>query len=149
MALLKAVLSRAVRWGWIERNPIEGFPMLREPPGRVRYLTEDEEARLMQALEGKDLLRRVVVFAMNTGMRQGEILNLRWEDVDLEAGFVHIRTSKSGKSRFVPLNNRALQVLSEVGPGGPSDLVFSTSTGRKYTNLRRDFKRALKRLSQK
>ena len=145
VALIKAILSRAVQWGWLDKNPIQGMAMLKEPPGRVRYLTEDEERRLMEAMKSRPLLRRVVVFAMNTGMRQGEILHLKWSDVDLEAGFVHIPDSKSGRRRDVPLNQTALSVLKELEPGPPQALVFATSTGRPYTNLRRDFKKALER----
>ena len=143
VALLKAVLSRAVQWGWLDKNPIQGMAMLKEPPGRVRYLTEDEERRLMEAMQSMPLLRRVVVFAMNTGMRQGEILALRWADTDPDAGFAHIPDSKSGRRRDVPLNQSALGVLRELQGGPPEALVFATSTGRSYTNLRRDFNKAL------
>jgi integrase len=71
----------AIRDSKTERNPVSKIKLLREPSGRVRYLTDEEEARLMSALP-TDAERRRVTILLQTGLRKSEFLGLRWKDAD-------------------------------------------------------------------
>jgi integrase len=82
VAALHRLLNKAVEWEAIEKNPGAGRKMLPERKGRTRFLSVDEAGRLMDACSSH--LYPIVLCALETGMRRGEILNLRWEDMDLE-----------------------------------------------------------------
>lgn len=113
-------------------NPVAG---IRRPPteqGRERRLEDDEETRLLAALEehsgeqkradGKKyrvgtknrFIKPVVRFAIETAMRRGEILALAWENVDLQKRTAYLPRTKNGDSRTVPLSSRAIAVLEEL-----------------------------------
>jgi integrase len=81
---------------------------------RIRYLTADEEARLLEALEGCPWLCNIVVMALHTGMRRGELTNLKWFDVDFERRVLNVRNTKNGRDRFVPINSTVLQLLERL-----------------------------------
>ena len=80
----------------------------------MRYLTFDEEARLLEKLEGQEWVQRIVTMAISTGMRQGEIFNLTWFDVDLPGDLLHVRVSKNGKDRFVTINQTVRTMLERL-----------------------------------
>jgi integrase len=95
-----------------------------------RWLTADEEERRMVA--SSPWLGEFIVFALNTGMRQGEILNLQWQDVDFTRGtLVVVMKSKNGTRRTIPLNTKAYELLaSKQGATGVSKgPVFRTPRG--------------------
>jgi integrase len=108
-------------WGlWVPRNPVK---LVRRPPvprGRTRRLKEGEELRLLDACDrGRTpLLKPLIIFAIETGMRRGELLDLRWEHVDLKLSVAHLPLTKNGDSRDVPLSRRAVQTLQELRAGG-------------------------------
>lgn len=116
LAALSHVFTIAVNeWGWLEDNPIRKVRKPKEPKGRNRYLTEDEIPALLEACNNSSnpYLHTIVVLALSTGMRQGEILNLRWPDVNLDDGRITLRDTKNGETRTVPLAGRALDSLRE------------------------------------
>lgn len=82
-----------------------------ESPGRTRFLSNDERARLLRECKPDLDLYTVVVLALSTGMRQSEIRFLQWGQVDLELGQIHLETTKSGHYRIVPLVGQALELL--------------------------------------
>jgi integrase len=69
---------------------------------------------LFENLEGQEWVQRIVTMAINTGMRQGEIFDLTWFDVDLSRGLLHVRVSKNGKDRFVPINQTIRTMLERL-----------------------------------
>jgi integrase len=87
--------------------------MLPEAPARQPALTADEESRLMEACT-PSWLRLLVRVAIGTGMRQGEVLALKWGDLDTDAGEAIVRDSKSGRSRRVPVHPAVLAELAEL-----------------------------------
>ena len=117
LAALSHVLSRAVEWGWIRDNPAKAVTRPREPRGRVRYLTDEEREALLAACAASDLamLHPMVVLALATGARRGELLSLRWPDVDLERGRVVFHHTKNGDRRSAPLTGVPRAVLAEWG----------------------------------
>jgi len=107
LAVLSKVFTLAVEAGAATNNPCLRVKKLRQDNARTRYLSEEEEGRLMSALGTRPHLRPVVVLALNTGMRRGEILALKWEQVDLSRGVITVINTKSARDRMVPINARA------------------------------------------
>jgi integrase len=128
-AFLKHLFNVAIRDGKTERNPVGKLKMLREPSGRVRYLSDEEERALMVNLltdEGRDRLRVL----LQTGLRKSEFLGLRWKDVDLKAGVLTIPRSKHGEARHVPLTSEVRAIISRRPRSlDASSLIFPNSLG--------------------
>lgn len=83
-ALGNAFTVATNEWEWMEENPMRKISKLSEPRGRVRFLDDEERERLLEACKASTspYLHTLVVLALSTGARQGELLNLRWSDVD-------------------------------------------------------------------
>jgi integrase len=120
---LKTLFTKAIEWGKLEASPAAKVKRFKEPPPRDRILTTDEAQRLLEAADAE--LRPILEVALGTGMRRGEILALRWADVDLVRGIISVRMSKSGKPRLVPVSGQLAGVLGALKPRG--DRVFGQS----------------------
>jgi len=130
-AFLKHVFNVAIRDGRIDRNAVARLKMLREPSGRVRYLSDDEEARLMKAL-ASDADRQRVTVLLQTGLRKGEFLGLRWKDIDVKTGVLTIPRSKNGDTRHVPLTSTVRAIFSRLPRTlDTSGLVFPNGEGNR------------------
>ena len=103
----------AVDHGHLAENPCRRVRKFRLDNRRERYLTRDEEPRLLKAADGysRKYLKAIIVIALNTGMRRGEILNLVWADVDATRGLLLVSNTKSGRDRYVPINEAVRNVL--------------------------------------
>jgi integrase len=115
LALLGHVFTIAVKeWSWVATNPVRNVRKLKEPPGRIRYLTDEERTKLLNVCrESKSpLLYLVVILALSTGMRKGEIMTLRWHQVDLEQQRITLYKTKNGDVRVVPLIGVAHELMS-------------------------------------
>src|SRR4051812_8771001 len=115
-------------WGlWLPRNPVK---LVRRPPvprGRTRRFKEGVEEVLLSACDrGRNrLLKPLIVLAIETGMRRGELLDLCWENVDLKRCVAHLELTKNGDSRDVPLSRRAVETLRQLNAIDPkSERVF-------------------------
>lgn len=153
LASLRAALAKAFEWKLVSLEPAAIVRVKSVAAEKVvRYMTPEEEASLRATLRSRDArwitsqLRRspsrsapprkggfgdhvtpVILLAMNTGLRRGELLKLSWSDVDLNAGSLTVRAAnaKSGRARFVPLNSEARWVLAEwKAQTIPGDRVF-------------------------
>jgi integrase len=143
-------VSVAVKeWEWLDSSPMPRVTKQREPRGRTRYLDDgkhgtDERARLLAACdEGPDYLRPVVMLALATGMRRGEILGLRWHDVDLATGALTLWETKNGERRVVPATGAALDVLRAWGKVQPIDRAEHVFSGT--SSFHHAFERAVAR----
>ncbi len=117
MAALSAAFTTAVKeWGWMEDNPMRKVTKPKEPRGRVRFLSDDERNRLLKACKESTnpYLYTVVILALSTGMRQGEIMGLTWDVVDLNQGRAILHETKNGERRAVAITGHALEVLKEL-----------------------------------
>lgn len=103
------------KYGWITDNPILKVTTPAQPKGRVRFLDDAEREKLLQACkESKNpVLYPCVVLALSTGMRQGELMGLKWQDVDLQHGVIILHETKNGERRRVPVSGLALELLKE------------------------------------
>jgi len=153
LATLRHAFSYAMKeLEWIPTNPLSR--MLRtEPRGRVRFLSDDERSRLLEACKKSTLrnLYPLVLLAISTGARQTELLSLRWSDIDLDRQVAVLQHTKNGDRRALPLQGEALRVLQELrdraGTDTDADHVFF---GRKGPTLPQPFptnawKRALEK----
>jgi integrase len=99
------------------------------PEGRTRHLEPAELQKLLLACP--PWLRPVVGLAVSTGMRRGELMRIRWKDVDQERGRILLELTKNGKPRFAYLNQLANQVIASLELGKSSDLIFPGLTPSK------------------
>ena len=116
LAYISAVINHARReWSINVENPVSRVRKPSAPAGRDRVLTRAEEIRLFEALRPtgrrSPWLYPLVVLALETAMRRGELLALRWEDVNLGVRTATLHDTKNGEARVVPLSSRALEVL--------------------------------------
>ncbi|EEF7941966.1 tyrosine-type recombinase/integrase [Salmonella enterica] len=116
LALLSVLYNLAkVEWGTCRANPVAGVRRPKSSPGRDRRLTSSEERRLSKYFQARNAeLYTIFHLALETGMRQGEILSLRWEHIDLQHGVAHLPVTKNGSVRDVPLSRRARQLLQQL-----------------------------------
>ncbi len=168
---LSAVLTKAVQLKALAVNPLRELKPLKVANGKVRFLNPKEEARLRAALTARDAVLRtkrengnawraarghaalpdhgtygdhltpMVLLSMNTGMRQGEVFTLRWDDVDLPRKLVSVRAevAKSGKLRYINLNTEATHVLThwQRQTGVDVGLVFPGKEGKVFVDVKK------------
>jgi integrase len=130
LALVRHAFNVAIReWEWCRENPMQKVRLERVHNEIDRWLASEEEARLLAA--APDWLREIIVFALNTGMRRGEILALRWRDVDFHRGTLVVMHSKNRERRTIPLNNTVFELLAtkQAVNGLKTELVFTTACG--------------------
>ncbi|BDZ74380.1 recombinase [Methylophaga marina] len=169
---IKAMFNRAVEWEIIQQNPISKVKKQKsDSRAIIRYLTSDEEQRLRATLRSRDRrltesnpfytggrftrleailggfpdhVHPMVLLLINTGMRRGEMFNLRWQDVDFINKRITVvgNTSKTGQTRYIPLNKEAFRVLDvwHKQTKRSSGCVFVGKNGERFTNIDKAWK---------
>ncbi|MDH5667670.1 MAG: tyrosine-type recombinase/integrase [Nitrospira sp.] len=130
LQLVRHAFNIAMReWEWCRENPMHRVSMEPVQNEVDRWLTAKEEDALMAA--ASSWLREIITFALNTGMRQGEILNLQWQDVDFTRGTLMVMKSKNGTRRTIPLNSTVYELLSakQAATGTSCGPVFNSPLG--------------------
>ena len=145
LAYLSSIINHARReWAINVPNPVQMVRKPQSPQARSRVLTDAEIAKLLQALEPQGRrsywTKPAVLLALATAMRRGELLSLRWENIDLQGRTAFLPDTKNGDSRTVPLSTSAVQVLEGL-PKHISGVVIPV----KFFSLDAAFKRARKR----
>ena len=153
LAMLKSMYNRAFEWGdLIDYNPPRDIKLLKEHNERCRYLSEEEQTRLLSACSG--ILRMIVLIALRAGLRWGEIVNLKWKQapqsnyVDFKHNtiFIHESLAKSKKSRYVPFAASVKQALMDYPQPSDEGYIFANpKTGKPVVTLKKSFKTALKK----
>lgn len=137
LALLKRLINFGVKRGLC---PALSFPIEMPKVDNIKddALTEDQLQALVDAIQKDDHPQagNLMLIALFTGMRRGEIFNLKWSDLDFERGFIKIRDPKGGKDQTIPLNNQARGVF-ESHPRTQSEYIFPGRTGKKRTNAQK------------
>ncbi len=160
--LLRHAFNLAIKeWEWVKENPVNGTSREKVNDARDRWLTLEEEKNLLDncviyvtckdnVKEPRYWLKEIVLFALNTGMRQDEILSLAWPNVDLFRRTAMVVRSKNGEKRTIPLNLTVLVLLKAKAKRQDikSNFVFASETGTKvdHRNLLRAFYNALKKI---
>jgi len=144
LACFKRMYNLAIKWGDAKKNPVNDVDFLEEPPGRTRFLSEDECQRLIN--RSASHLKPILITALNTGLRLGEILSLQWQQVHFDSVVepcIEVIHTKNNKTRFVPLNDDMVTLLG--GLRRDSDYVFLSARGKPLKSVRKPFESALKR----
>ncbi len=130
LALLKKMFNLAIDWGFTCENPVRKVRFFSERDNlKERILTPDEESRLLE--HSAEHLKPIILAALNTGMRRGEILGLRCEQVDLHRRTVRLEKTKGGRVRIVPINDALYEVLAaQRRANGASPYVFPAPGSR-------------------
>lgn len=129
MVVLCTAFTMAVNeWEWLQDHPMGRIAKLPEPRGRVRFLDDDERMRLLAACKeiNSEHLYFLVVLALSTGARHGELINLRWRDVDFKRNVIVLHDTKNKERRVLPLAHHALEMIRERHQARTllTDLVF-------------------------
>jgi site-specific recombinase XerC len=116
LALLKHMLTKAVEWGYLKNSPGKSVRLLKEPPGRLRYLEAEQIEHLLDNCDDPQVpyLRPIVKMALHTGMRLGEILGLRWDDIDLKRRLITITKTKNNERKTIPINDALYEELNRL-----------------------------------
>ncbi|EIO5099434.1 site-specific integrase [Vibrio parahaemolyticus] len=141
---LRAAFNRAVEWEFIDSHNLRSVKLIKQDNTRIRYLSKEEEQRLLDGIQDRnqsvresdktkaqlefvDFFEPLVITAMNTGMRKGELLTLKWEHVSFPNRYLTIRSenAKSKKTRTIPLNDTVLNLFERWRAQNPdTDFVF-------------------------
>ena len=149
LAALSHAFSIAIKeWGWVNDSPMLKVTKPKEPRGRVRFLDEDERAKLLAACkESKDsFLYPIVIIALSTGARKSEILGLAWGDIDLNRKVAILQRTKNDERRALPLSGHALAEIKKLSNVRRIDtnLLFPDASGKKPIGIRSAWGRVMK-----
>ena len=134
---LHAAMNTAVSWKLLERNPFAGLQQVSVPERQPEFFTKQDFERLL-SLVRESWLKELVVIAALTGMRRGELLNLRWSDVDLSRRVIQIQSNatfrtKRGKQRAIPMSDVVFNLMSAKAGRVTGEYVF-TKKGQKIND---------------
>ncbi len=132
LALLKHSFTMAVKWGLLPSQPFRDVHLpVKVNNARLRYLSAEEVARFLAVAPPH--LKPIIVTGLHTGMRKGEILALRWDQVDLPNQVILLTDTKNGEQRGIPLNQTMIDLLSGLRAATPGLWVFpNPRTGQPY-----------------
>lgn len=152
IGLVKHILSLAVEWELLEKNGLQFMKFYKEHK-RNYYFTRDQILLLLE--KARQPIRDIILFAVATGMRKGEILSLKWSDITYSPtlstteNFITLRNTKSGETRIVPLNSISEKIIVKRlnEKQSPKYLFANPATGKPYEDIKRQWKGLLKSLS--
>ena len=147
---LKSIFNTALRWNLITTNPFSKTRFCLIPETAPIFLTKQDFQILLSVIK-VEWLKEVIIFAVLTGMRRDEILNLKWQNINLDSASILIQSSanfktKQGKRRTIPINNIALQMLNRLQQKkSASEFIFNLN-GKQIKNswLSHSFKKAVR-----
>ncbi len=147
VATLKNMMNMAVEWGYLPFNPLSGVKQLKEDNEKMWVLTLEEEKRLLSECEKrpqkKKYLKDLVSAALNSGMREAELFNLKKADIHLRSNFLLVTNTKTHENRTVPLNETLKGVLKRQLKENDSEYVFCNHKNKKLTVLTNAFWQAI------
>ncbi len=146
---LSKMFNVAISNGIFKSNPLKQIKKLKQDNYKIRFLTKDEEKALFKVLnehEEYNYYIPIVICALQTGMRKGEIKNLKWSNIDFENRYIELLKTKSGKARKIPISDKLMAELIKLKANKISEYVFTNPiTKTKYTHLQKGFTSALKK----
>ncbi|MBF0487218.1 MAG: site-specific integrase [Nitrospirae bacterium] len=151
LATVKHMFTKAVQWEMVEDyafKKVRQVKLLQENNRRLRYLSQEECQELLNSCDSH--LYPIVATALNSGMRKGEILSLKWENVDLKHGFILLSTdTKNGERREIPINATLKAVFQAVNRRLDVPYVFFDNAGKSYKDVRKSFNTACRKVGIK
>jgi integrase len=144
LTTLKKLLNVALVNRKIRENPMRFVEMLGEPPPRDQFLTDEEKQRLYQAIRGNRQLLAIVLIALTTGWRKGQILSVKKSDLDAKHKAVQVIKSKKSPARKVPVSNYTFAVFESLANEAKTEyLFFNEKTGKRLGDFKKAWKTAL------
>ena len=156
---LSRMLNIAIENKWIKTNPFKGVKYLREDNHKIRFLTKEEENRLFSAIHnGKEVIGRdkkkkkiypylhlepIIICALQTGMRRGEIFSLKWGNIDKDFTYIELLETKSGKVRKIPISEKLKTILKNQPK--INEYVFNNkNTNKPFVDIKKAFAALIK-----
>lgn len=142
LATLKHSFTKAFDWGYCSETTLKcvrKVKLFKEDNARIRYLSVDECNDVLSACNQKSnsrYLKRILIYAIHTGCRKGEILNLKWENVDMKHSRITIVDTKNGEKRVVPIDFMLMEELKGIVRHLHSPYVFCDAAGKQYKGER-------------
>jgi integrase len=148
VALMKHIFTTAGKWGLLDVSPARHLSMFREPPSRDIVLKPDECRRILEACDADENIFAAALFklAMFTGRRTGELLSLKWDDIDLENYRATLQDTKANERQFIILNETAAAIFRALPhlEGNPY-VIAGAAKGKPLNFYVRAWRRILKR----
>jgi len=159
LVLIRQIYNKAIEWGdWVGRNPITGVKMPTVQNHRERFLSFEEADTLLKLLkidphrtknpgDKKDpQLHDICLLSLHTGMRAGEVFNIKGQDLDFENGLINISNPKNKTARKAIMTVAVREMLIRRKPTNPNDLVFRDRNREKITTISQSFRRTVNAL---
>jgi integrase len=147
LATLKHMFTKASDWEMVDDSvlaKIRKVKLLEESNKRLRFLSREECQALVDS--AKDFLKPIIVTALNTGMRKAEILNLKWDQVDLKHGFILLDITKNGERREIPINETLEATFKSLPRRLDIPYVFyNPETDKPYRDIKGSFNSACRK----
>ena len=131
-----------MKWGKALQNPAAHIKPLRMNNRCLRYLSHEEMARLIEVAD--ESLRPILITALHTGLRRGELFHLTWQDADFKLGVIRVVYTKNGERREIPMTDTLRGTLQHLPRHLASDYVFTGKTGQGLVDVRKRFYRGLR-----
>ena len=146
---LSTILTYAKKLRWIDENPCFALSKLKEAAGRDRILTEEEIFKLLLACKDSSnpYLYCIVLIAITSGARKGEILSLKWSDIDFENKVAYLRQTKNNHPRTIPLVDKVIEKLQKIlkDRNPLKDLVFASTSAFGKIDIKKPWQQALQK----
>jgi len=147
IATIKHMFTKAVDWNMVEENILKSVrrvKLLEEKNRRLRFLSKDECQELVKHCS--PYMKPIVIMALNTGMRKGEILTLKWSNVDMKHRFILLENTKNGERREIPINGTLADAVSGLARRIDDGYVFyDPKTDKPYQCIKKGFATALRK----
>ena len=141
------MFNLAIKWSRAASSPVQGVKFPKEPQAKDRILSEEEEVKFMETVRTGHKLKHlepIIITALRTGMRKGEILNLKWSNVDLKDWVITVEETKTGEIRRIPMNKKLTGVFERAKKEPEGKYVFSEN-GKPYLDVKTGWWTALKK----
>ncbi len=147
LATLRHIINKAKDWGYFEgENPTSKVKKPKADNRRIRFLTPEEAQMLLDELKKhSQQVYEMALLSLHTGMRAGEIFNLKWGDIDLKNGIIHIKDPKSGENRTAYITDK-IKSIFENKTKKPDEYVFKDAKGNKIKKISHTFFRVVDKL---
>jgi len=145
-----AVFNYAITKDYLSESPVKNIKSLEESGGRLRYLSNEEKTSLLEACRHShwNKLYLIVLMAITTGARKGELERLKWSDIDFDRGLAYVHQTKNGEPRVLPLTKQVLSEMDRIGRD--AELIFNSSIKpNKPYEFRKEWIKALRRVDIK
>ena len=141
VACLKRMFNLAIEWEIASDNPVKGVKLFPEPKRSFRWWNEEEIRKFLNVSDDK--IRAITLIGLNTGMRIGEMLSLRWSNIDFDNNYITIEESKGNTYRKVKMNSIVKEVLKDINTR--NEFIFTNYNGKPLKSIRKSFVSTCKR----